>query len=212
MATIRTALQIQDSMTPVFKNITNALGATISAFEEMKSATNSSVNTASIEAARAELTKAAVAVNSIEDNIRSASAAQEHLNATMRNVPKTTARPIVSTTSRGDLIASSAAVGSIERNIRNATSAQEEFNSTIRGSSGPIAAMARGFDAIAARAGNLKNSALSGLENGISNLGNMTAGMTSRFAIGGAAIAAAAAAVVATVGAAAGKLGKLSDE
>lgn len=84
MATIRTALQIQDGMTPAFRSITNALNITISSFESMQRASGRAMNTSNISAARAELSKAELALNGVEQNIRDASAAQQQLNGQMR--------------------------------------------------------------------------------------------------------------------------------
>lgn len=58
---------------------------TISSFEALKTASGSSMNTASISAARAELTKASMVINSIEQNIKDAAVAQEKLNNNMKN-------------------------------------------------------------------------------------------------------------------------------
>ena len=84
MATIRTALQIQDGMTPAFRSITNALNITISSFESMQRASGRAMNTSNISAARAELSKAELALNGVEQNIRDASAAQQQLNGQMQ--------------------------------------------------------------------------------------------------------------------------------
>ncbi len=58
---------------------------TISSFEAMKTASSSSVNTASIAAARAELTKASSAIEMMEQNINKAAAAQKNLNDQVHN-------------------------------------------------------------------------------------------------------------------------------
>jgi tape measure domain-containing protein len=85
MATIRTAIQIQDGMTPAMRSMTNALNICISSFEAMQNASSRSVDTASIAAARAELNKASMAMDSVEKNIREADVAQQQLNNQMRN-------------------------------------------------------------------------------------------------------------------------------
>lgn len=72
MATIRTAIQVHDGMTSPLRAMNNALNMTISSFEAMQKATNQAMNTSSIQAARAELNKAEVAMNQFEDEIREA--------------------------------------------------------------------------------------------------------------------------------------------
>lgn len=83
MATIRTAIQLQDAMTPVVRSMNNALNICISSFEAMQTASSRSVDTASLAAARSELNKASVAVDSVEKNIREADGAQQKLNQQM---------------------------------------------------------------------------------------------------------------------------------
>jgi tape measure domain-containing protein len=85
MATIRTAIQIQDGMTPAMRSMTNALNICISSFEAMQSASSRSVDTASLTAARNELNKASIAMDSVERNIREADEAQKKFNEQMRN-------------------------------------------------------------------------------------------------------------------------------
>lgn len=85
MATIRTAIQIQDGMTPAMRSMTNALNICISSFEAMQTASSHSVDTASLAAARAELNKASIAMDNVEQNIREANVAQQQLNQQIRN-------------------------------------------------------------------------------------------------------------------------------
>ena len=54
MATIRTAIQITDGMTPGLRSITNALNMTISSFEALQTASHNAVDTSSIQRAREE--------------------------------------------------------------------------------------------------------------------------------------------------------------
>jgi tape measure domain-containing protein len=85
MATIRTAIQIQDSMTPVMRSMNNALNICINSFEAMQNASGHAVDTASISAARAELARVETAMNEVEQNIRDADNAQRQLNSDMRS-------------------------------------------------------------------------------------------------------------------------------
>lgn len=84
MATIRTAIQLQDGVTPVIRSMHNAMQLCIGSFESMQRASSNSVNTASLSAARAELNKASIAMDAVEQNINAASTAQQKLNGQMR--------------------------------------------------------------------------------------------------------------------------------
>lgn len=85
MATIRTAIQVYDGMSPGLKAITNALNITISSFEAMQRASSNAIDTSSIQAARAELNKAEIAFDEIEQEIRQANQAQQQFNNDIRN-------------------------------------------------------------------------------------------------------------------------------
>ena len=80
MATIRTAIQLQDRMTPVLRSMNNALNSTISSFEAVQRASGNAVDTSSIQAARAELNRTEIAMNSVEQEIREANQAQQQFN------------------------------------------------------------------------------------------------------------------------------------
>lgn len=85
MATIRTAIQIADQMTGPLRSITNALNITVSSFEQMQRISSRAVDTQSLQAARAELTRAATEFNRIEEEIRQADQAQQKFNSDVRN-------------------------------------------------------------------------------------------------------------------------------
>jgi tape measure domain-containing protein len=85
MATIRTAIQIQDGMTPAMRSMTTALNICINSFEAMQNASGHAVDTASISAARAELARVETAMNEVEQDIRAADNAQRRLNGDMQN-------------------------------------------------------------------------------------------------------------------------------
>ena len=80
MATIKTAIQIQDRMSPALKSMNTAVNIVLSSFEKMQKATNKSVDTTSIQTARSELTKANVILNQAEQEIRDANNNQKQLN------------------------------------------------------------------------------------------------------------------------------------
>lgn len=84
MATIRTAIQLQDRFTPVIRNMSNALNMTLSSFEALQRASHNAVDTASIQAARQSLASVEVGINEIEQGIREASGQQQQFNNTVR--------------------------------------------------------------------------------------------------------------------------------
>lgn len=84
MATIRTAIQITDGMTPAFRSMTKAMNVTLASFEALQSASSNAIDTSSIQAARAELNRAEIAMNDIEQEIRQADQAQQQFNNGVR--------------------------------------------------------------------------------------------------------------------------------
>ncbi|WP_410496394.1 tape measure protein [Cellulosilyticum sp. ST5] len=84
MATIRTAIQLQDRFTPVIRNMSNALNMTLSSFEALQRTSHNAVDTASIQAARQSLASVEVGINEIEQGIREASGQQQQFNNTVR--------------------------------------------------------------------------------------------------------------------------------
>lgn len=80
MATIRTAIQVDDRMSGVFRSITNAMNITINAFSDLQEATHNAVDVSSIEAARTELSRAEATLNQVESSIQNATQNQRHFN------------------------------------------------------------------------------------------------------------------------------------
>ncbi len=85
MATIRTAIQIQDGMSPAFRAMNNAMNIVINSFESLQSASGHAVDTRSIQTARQELARAETAFNGVEQQIREANQAQNEFNNSVRN-------------------------------------------------------------------------------------------------------------------------------
>lgn len=83
MATIRTAIQMVDAMSPVIRGMNNALNIVISSFESMQRASSNSVDTSSIEAARRELAGAEASLNQMESSIKNSSNQQQQFNNTI---------------------------------------------------------------------------------------------------------------------------------
>jgi len=85
MATIRTAIQIHDGMSPAFKSMNNAMNIVLNSFEALQTASSNAIDTNSIQAARAELARAEVAFDDIEREIRQANEQQQRFNNEIRN-------------------------------------------------------------------------------------------------------------------------------
>lgn len=83
MATIRTAIQIQDGMSPAFKAMYTAMNLVLNTFESIQSASNNTIDTTSIQAAREELAKANIAASEFQNQL-------SELNSTSVNVPLNT--------------------------------------------------------------------------------------------------------------------------
>jgi tape measure domain-containing protein len=88
MATIKTAIQLYNGMSPALQSISTAMNMVISSFEAMQNASSRAVDIRSLQAARAELNKAETAFNAIEKEIREADQAQQRLNNDMREGQK----------------------------------------------------------------------------------------------------------------------------
>lgn len=74
-----------DGTTPALRSISNALNITISSFEALQNASSNAIDTSSIQAARAELNRAEMAFEEIEQEIREANEAQQRFNEDVRN-------------------------------------------------------------------------------------------------------------------------------
>lgn len=85
MATIRTAIQIQDGMSPAFRSMNNAMNIVISSFETIQRASHNAIDTNSIQAARTELARAENSFNQVEQQIREANQQQQGFNQSIRN-------------------------------------------------------------------------------------------------------------------------------
>ncbi|AVK85264.1 hypothetical protein C3943_17885 [Lysinibacillus sp. B2A1] len=77
MATIRTAIQIQDRLTQPMKAMHNAVSMMVNQMEAMNAASGHMMDTSSIEIARRELARAADQFNRIENEVRDADNAQQ---------------------------------------------------------------------------------------------------------------------------------------
>ncbi|KQL17685.1 tape measure protein [Cytobacillus solani] len=85
MATIRTAIQIYDGMSPAFRSMNNAMNIVLNSFESLQRASGNAIDTASIQAARQELARAESSFDQIEEQIRQADRQQQNLNNSINN-------------------------------------------------------------------------------------------------------------------------------
>lgn len=80
MATIKSQMTLNDGMSAVLKKITSALDTTRASFEQVQRASGNAMDTAEIEAARAELAEAGNLVDELADSYRRAAQEEEQLN------------------------------------------------------------------------------------------------------------------------------------
>ncbi|HWQ76944.1 MAG TPA: tape measure protein [Syntrophomonas sp.] len=84
MATIRTAIQLYDGMSPALRNINRAINIVIASLESMEKVSQRSIDTRSIQAARVELNKTGLAFSAIKREIQEADQAQQSFNRDTR--------------------------------------------------------------------------------------------------------------------------------
>lgn len=84
MATIRSAIQIYDGMSPALRSMSTAMNVVISNFQALQNISGQAVNTNSIQMAREELAKAESTFNQIEEEIKNADLAQQQFNQDIR--------------------------------------------------------------------------------------------------------------------------------
>lgn len=71
MATIRTAIMVQDSMSPAIRSMSNACRILLNNFEDIQRASSNTVDTQSLKLAREELNNTDMILNQIEQSARS---------------------------------------------------------------------------------------------------------------------------------------------
>ncbi|WP_341534681.1 tape measure protein [Fusibacter tunisiensis] len=85
LGTLRSAIRIQDGMSPAFRSMNSTMNMVISSFEALNNASSSAIDTRTIQAARTELNKAEMVFNEIEQSISAATNQQEKFNQVQRN-------------------------------------------------------------------------------------------------------------------------------
>lgn len=68
MATIKTAIMVQDSMTPALRSMSNACRILVNNFEDIRNVTSNTVDTQSLKIARDELNNTDMILNQIEQS------------------------------------------------------------------------------------------------------------------------------------------------
>lgn len=85
MASIKTSIELFDSISSPLLNITNALNMTVSAFEEMQDVANNTFNASSLNAVRDSLNQATIGLDEMAQGIDGAKQEQERLNNSFRD-------------------------------------------------------------------------------------------------------------------------------
>lgn len=85
MATIRSAIQLYDNMSPALTSMNRALNIVLNSFEATQKASSNSVDTSAIRQARDELARIETTFDQIEQEIRQADQAQQNFNNEIRN-------------------------------------------------------------------------------------------------------------------------------
>ncbi|KOY81272.1 tape measure protein [Lysinibacillus macroides] len=85
MATIRTAINMTDNLSPIFRSINSALQLTISGFENLQNASGEVVDISRLQQAQRELARVDEMFNRIESEIRDAENEQERFNNRIRD-------------------------------------------------------------------------------------------------------------------------------
>lgn len=84
MATIKSAIQIYDGMSPALRSMNTAMNIVISNFQTLQNMSGQAVDTNSIQMAREELAKAESTFNQIEEEIKNADLTQQQFNRDIR--------------------------------------------------------------------------------------------------------------------------------
>ncbi len=86
MATIRSSIELYNSMTPTLQNITNALNNTISHFERMQQVSGNSIDTTSLNAAREEIRQAEANIVALQEAMTEISRTGQQASQSMLDI------------------------------------------------------------------------------------------------------------------------------
>lgn len=81
---IRTSITVDDRMSGAFRSMSNALNVVINSFASLQNVADRSIDTASIETARAELANVGTTLNQVESEIQQANSQQQQFNNSLR--------------------------------------------------------------------------------------------------------------------------------
>lgn len=84
IATLRTAIQINDGLSPAVKSMNRALGMVINSFEHLQTTASSPMNMTALRSARDELARASAAYDQYETQVQQAADQQDRLNQRVR--------------------------------------------------------------------------------------------------------------------------------
>lgn len=90
MASIQTAIQLQDRVSAPMRNITNALNMTIASFEEMRGESSNCMGSANFNAIRSEINQANTAMNQLADTTNRAGVEQTEYDSRVRRSAQST--------------------------------------------------------------------------------------------------------------------------
>lgn len=85
MATLKSAIQLYDGMSPALRSMNKTLGIVLSTFESLQNASGNAIDTTTIQTARAEYAKTEAILSGVEDDIRKADAQQNNLNQSIKS-------------------------------------------------------------------------------------------------------------------------------
>jgi len=125
MATIRTAIQVQDGMSPAFKAMYTAMNLVLNTFESIQSASHNTIDTTSIQAAREELAKANVIASEFQNQLT-------ELNSTPVNVPVNTQNtPTAKPNDAQNMYDDTVQRIQVKDNLINNISSQQQYNELL---------------------------------------------------------------------------------
>lgn len=85
MATIRTSIMVQDSMSPALRSMSNACRILVNNFEDMRNASANTVDTQSLKIAREELNNTDIILNQVEQQVRNVNQESQKMPSNFSN-------------------------------------------------------------------------------------------------------------------------------
>lgn len=85
MATIRTSIMVQDSMSPALRSMSNACRILVNNFEDMRNASANTVDTQSLKIAREELNNTDMILNQVEQQVRNVNKESQKMPSNFNN-------------------------------------------------------------------------------------------------------------------------------